>query len=137
MIRVVVDTNVIVSALLRSGGLPEAVFNLAMVGEIILLVSEPVLAEYEEVLRRPRLKIDSAKVTDAMVRIRAVGSLLVPTQRVTAASDPDDNIFLECAQAGNAEYLVTGNVRDFPETWQRTRILTPREFVEMWAALSD
>ena len=54
MIRVVIDTNVIISAMLRSGGLPEAVFNRAIDGAVHLFISEPVLAEYEEVLRRPR-----------------------------------------------------------------------------------
>jgi len=57
MIRVVLDTNVVVSANLRAGGLPEAVFNLAIDSVIQLGVSEPVLAEYEEVLNRARLAI--------------------------------------------------------------------------------
>jgi putative PIN family toxin of toxin-antitoxin system len=53
VIRVVLDTNVVVSALLCSGGFPEAVFNLAMDREIQLRISAPILAEYEEVLHRP------------------------------------------------------------------------------------
>ena len=55
------------------------------------------MAEYEEVSRRPRLKIHSAKVKIALTRIREAGLLVTPTMPVTAASDPDDNIFLECA----------------------------------------
>jgi putative PIN family toxin of toxin-antitoxin system len=51
MIRVVLDTNIVVSATLRAGGSPEVVFNLAIDGVILLCVSEPVLAEYEEVWR--------------------------------------------------------------------------------------
>ena len=54
MIRVVIGTNIVVSAMLRSGGLPEAVFNLAMDRRTVqMYFSEPVIAEYEEVLRRP------------------------------------------------------------------------------------
>jgi putative PIN family toxin of toxin-antitoxin system len=68
MIRVVIDTNVLVSALLPSGGLPEAVINLAISGEVQWFASESVLAEYEEVLKRPRLAIDSGKAADAMAR---------------------------------------------------------------------
>ena len=71
MIQVVLDTNVIVSALLRSGGLPEAVFNLAMGGEIQAYASDLIFAEYEEVLRRPRLAIHPDKITVAVARIRA------------------------------------------------------------------
>jgi len=52
MIRVVLDTNIVISATLRAGGLPEAIFNLAIAGVIQLCVSEVILAEYEEVLRR-------------------------------------------------------------------------------------
>lgn len=56
MIRVVLDTNMIVSAMLRSGGLPEAVFNLAMGGEVQCYISEPIVAEYEDVLRLPEIE---------------------------------------------------------------------------------
>jgi putative PIN family toxin of toxin-antitoxin system len=93
MIRVVLDTNIVVSALLRSGGLPEAVFNLAMKRSIQVYISEPILAEYEEVLRRPRLDIQPDKVTKALARIREAGVLVTPATPVSAASDPDDNIF--------------------------------------------
>jgi predicted nucleic acid-binding protein len=72
MIRVVIDTNVLVSGLLTSGGLPEAVINLAISGEVRWFASPSVLAEYEEVLKRPGLAIDSRKAADAMARIRAL-----------------------------------------------------------------
>jgi putative PIN family toxin of toxin-antitoxin system len=107
MIRVVIDTNVLVSALLTSGGLPEAIINLAISGEVQWFASESVLAEYEEVLQRPRLAIDSVKAADAMARILATVSMVSPAVRVTAASDTDDNQFLECAEAAQAHYLIT------------------------------
>ncbi len=49
------------------------------------------------------------------------------------ASDPDDNIFLECAEAAEAQYVVTGNQADFPEVWAGARIVTPRQFHEIIA----
>ena len=61
MIRVVIDTNILVSALLTSGGSPEAVIDLAISGEVQWFASESVLTEYEEVLKRPRLAIDLTK----------------------------------------------------------------------------
>jgi putative PIN family toxin of toxin-antitoxin system len=137
MIRVVLDTNVVVSAMLRSGGLPEAVFNLAMGGETQCCISEPIVAEYEDVLRRPRLAIDPGKVAVAMARIRAVSSMVQPAVRVTAARDPDDNVFLECAEAAQAHYLVTGNGRHFPERWKETLIVAPRQFMDAYALVSD
>ncbi|MFN0103304.1 MAG: putative toxin-antitoxin system toxin component, PIN family [Bryobacteraceae bacterium] len=108
MIRVVIDTNIVVSAMLRSGGLPEAVFNLAIDGRRVqMYFSTPVLAKYEDVLRRSRLGIHPGKVTHALAKIREAGLIVTPTVPATAASDPDDNIFLECAQA--AETPVSGD----------------------------
>jgi uncharacterized protein len=137
MIRVVIDTNVLVSALLTSGGLPEAVIDLAISGAVQWFASESVLAEYEEVLKRPRLAIDSVKVADAVARIRAIVSVVKPAVRVSAARDPDDNKFLECAEAAQADYLVTGNIRHFPEVWKETRTVAPREFIDAWTAAPD
>ena len=137
MIRVVIDTNVLVSALLTSGGLPEAVIDLAISGAVQWFASESVLAEYEVVLKRPRLAIDSRKAADAIARIRAIVSMVSPEVRVAAATDPDDNQFLECAEAAQAHYLVTGNIRHFPEAWKETRIVTPREFIDAWTTAPD
>ena len=86
MNRVVLDTNIVVSATLRAGGLPEAVFNLAIDGVILLCVSEPVLAEYEEVLGRARLAIPPAKVSNALARIREKSFLVTETVRVDPAA---------------------------------------------------
>ncbi len=137
MIRVVIDTNVLVSALLTSGGLPEAVIDLAISGAVQWFASESVLAEYEVVLKRPRLAIDSRKAADAIARIRAIVSVVSPEVRVAAATDPDDNQFLECAEPAQAHYLVTGNIRHFPEAWKETRIVTPREFIDAWTTAPD
>jgi len=133
MIRVVLDTNIVISAMLRSGGFPEAIFNLGVDRVIQLCISEPVMAEYEEVLRRARLGIHPEKVANALARIRDAAVLVTPTTVVTAAVDPDDNIFLECAEAAEAQYVVTGNQADFPEVWAGARIVTPRQFLEVIA----
>jgi len=111
MIRVVIDTNVLVSALLTSGGLPEAVIDLAISGAVQWFASESVLAEYEVVLKRPRLAIGSRKAADAIARIRAIVSVVSPAVRVAAATDADDNQFLECAE-GRASPLP--RYREYP-----------------------
>jgi uncharacterized protein len=134
MIRVVIDTNIVISALLRAGSLPEAVINLAFSGDVQWVASEAILAEYAEVLQRPRFAIGSARTADVMSRIRKSVLLVAPTIRIEATKDPDDNMFLECAQAGDADYIVTGNIRHFPRIWQKTRVVTPREFIDAWTA---
>ena len=103
---------------------------MAVAGDVLFFVSEPVLAEYEEVLRRPRFAIERDKLSNAIARIRSASLLVHPETRVTAALDPDDNIFLECAQAADADYLITGNIKHFPATWRKTQIVTPRQFLE-------
>jgi uncharacterized protein len=102
-----------------------------------VVASEANIAEYEEVLKRPRLAISSAKSAEAIARIRAAVFVVSPVVRVTGATDPDDDQFLECAETAHAHYLVTGNIRHFPEVWKGTRIVPPREFIDAWAAASD
>jgi putative PIN family toxin of toxin-antitoxin system len=131
MIRVVLDTNIVISAALRSGSLPEMVFNLALDKQVQLCISEPILAEYEEVLSRPHLAIDRHKVTIALKRIRDAAHIVSPAETVTACIDPDDNIFLECAQAAEADYPVTGNQRHFPDRWKKTKVIGARELFEL------
>jgi predicted nucleic acid-binding protein len=53
------------------------------------------------------------------------------------SSDPDDDIFLECAQAARAHYIVTGNLKDFPTTWADTQIVSARQFLDAVAEIED
>lgn len=131
MIQVVLDTNIVVSAMLRSGGLPEAALNLAVDCVVQLCISKPVMAEYEEVLSRRKIGIDPRKAAIALTRIREVSRLVTPSITVKGCTDPDDNIFLECSQAAEANYLVTGNTAHFPDVWATTQIVTAREFLEI------
>jgi putative PIN family toxin of toxin-antitoxin system len=131
MIRVVVDTNIIVSALLQPLGPPARVFFLALNGSIQLCMSGSVYAEYEEVIRRPRFGRDENVITATLHTIREKALWVRPAESIRACSDPDDDIFLECAQAARAAYLVTGNVKDFPASWLDTKIVTARSFLEV------
>jgi uncharacterized protein len=92
-------------------------------------VSGDIYAEYEEVLRRPRLHRTDSEIEAALRAVRENGLWVIPTDKVRACSDPDDDIFLECAQAASADYIVTGNAKHFPVTWGRTRIVTARQFL--------
>jgi putative PIN family toxin of toxin-antitoxin system len=113
MIRVVIDTNIAVSALLQPSGLPAQVFVLALGDPIQMCVSGDVFAEYEEVISRPRFQRHQKTVAATLRAIRDQAFWVKPTQMVRACYDPDDDIFLECAQA---DYLVTGNLRHYPKT---------------------
>lgn len=106
-------------------------FSLGINRVVQLCISQPILNEYSEVLYRPRLAIDPSKVTTAIAKIRESSYLVSSNVTVRACSDPDDDIFLECAETSQADYLVTGNTAHFPEKWIKTEIVTPRRFLEI------
>lgn len=69
--------------------------------------------------------------------IREKGFWVRPTEAVRACADPDDDIFLECAQAARADYLVTGNTKDVPASWSDTQIVTARRFLEIMSGEAE
>ena len=133
MIRVVLDTNVVVSAALSTDGAPAAVLDLALGKHILMLVTPAMLAEYEKVLQYPKLKLDPARIAAFLSDIRQA-SLSVTTRRTLSISrDESDNRFYECAEYGSADYIVTGNIRHFPVRHKKTEIVTPSEFIALIA----
>ena len=134
MIRVVLDTNVIVSTLLQPLGPPASVFLLVAGGVVQLCISGNVYAEYEEVIRRPRLARDEEVIAAMLQTVREKGFWVRPTETIRACSDADDDIFLECAHAASADYLVTGNLKHFPSSWASTLVVTPRRFLDLQSA---
>jgi putative PIN family toxin of toxin-antitoxin system len=138
MIRVVLDTNVIVSAYLNQNGVPFLILKLALARAIQPYVSEPILAEYGELLRRKSYPLDRRRARLLLNAIRGACILVTPQPGSSLTNDPDDTKFLECAQAAKADYLVTGNMSHFPTgRWKYTRIVTPREFIEIWAESAE
>ncbi len=131
MIRVVLDTNIIVSALLQPLGPPVQVFVLALDGSIHLCVSGQIYAEYEEVISRPRFERSESSITGALDAIREKALWVKPSETVRACSDADDDIFLECAQGARADYLVTGNLKHFPASWQGTQVISARRLLDL------
>ena len=132
-LRLVIDTNVIVSAALKPEGLQRTTFLLAITKPARFYVSQPILDEYAEVLSRPELKIRKGLRRQLLQLIRNRSNVVVPSRRLEVAGDRDDNRFLECADAARADYLVTGNLRHFPRFWKKTKIITPREFIGLVA----
>jgi putative PIN family toxin of toxin-antitoxin system len=132
-LRLVIDTNVVISAALKPEGLQRTTFLLAITKPARLYVSQPILEEYADVLSRPVLRIRKGLRRQLLQLIRNRSNLIVPSRRLEVSSDPDDNRFLECADAARADYLVTGNLRHFPRFWKKTKIITPREFIGLVA----
>jgi putative PIN family toxin of toxin-antitoxin system len=129
MIRVVLDTNIIVSAAINRHGNQAALIELVAANQITPCASPAILAEYHGVLSRPALRLDAACVTHLSALLAAATTMLAPTARLSVCSDESDNRFLECAEAAEAKFLVTGNKRHFPKRWRATRIVNARELI--------
>ena len=132
-LRLVLDTNVLVSAALKPSSLQRTTFLLAMTRPARLYISQPILDEYAEVLARPELKIRKGLRLQLLQLVKNSAHLVAPSRRLEVASDPDDNIFLECADSARADYLITGNQRHFPTFWKKTKVITCREFIDLTA----
>ena len=128
------DTNIVVSAHLRTDGFERHALDLVLAGKLQLAASEAILAEYAGVLARPKFAIARKRLTRSMQLIRNSAQIVNPSRRLTIAHDPADNQFLECAEAARADYLVTGNKRHFPKIWRQTLVVNARELIEWIAA---
>ncbi len=128
--RIVLDTNVLVVALLSPFGAPAGVLQLLLTEKVRLCYDARILCEYREVLGRPRFGFDPEATADALDFLEQAGELIAPAPWNLDLPDPDDAVFLEVAAAGEAAYLVTGNLRPFPARSRRdVRVVTPAQFL--------
>ena len=132
-LRLVLDTNVIVSAALKPDGLQRTILLLAMTKPAQFFVSREILAEYREVIARPEFKIRKGLRQQLLQLIKNRARLVHAPYELSIARDPEDNKFLECADAARADYLVTGNLRHFPKFWKTTKVINSREFLSLAA----
>ena len=122
-----IDTNVVVSGLLNPHGASARVLDAVLDGRVKLVYDARILAEYRDVLHRPRLKLAPAKIT---ALLHGLQSQLMVTSTALGVSGPDadDIVFVEAALATADPTIVTGNLADYPtEILQGTRVLTPAQ----------
>lgn len=121
----VIDTNVVVSGLLQPHGPSARVLDAVTEGRIKLVYDARILAEYRDVLRRPRLKLAPAKIAaflDALER----QMLVTPRALDITGPDADDIVFIEAALTTLDRTIVTGNLDHYPpEILNGVRVLTP------------
>jgi len=135
-VRVVVDTNVIISALLSPAGPPGRILDLLLTGHIVALYDDRITAEYHDVVARPRLRIDQAEAGIVLDRLEREGVFVAAPPLQITIPDLDDAAFIEVAVAGGAVALVTGNGRHFAPAreYVSVPILSPAEFIDFWRA---
>jgi putative PIN family toxin of toxin-antitoxin system len=131
--RVVLDTNVVVSALLKPQGSEDQVLRLALAGRLLLCVSPQVLAEYGRVLSSPKFKFQPGEVATALRQLEKAGSLFRPARILEISGHEPDNRFYECADAAQAAFLVMGNLRHFKKDYQATKIVNARKLLDLLA----
>lgn len=128
--KIVLDTNVLVSGLLSPYSASAQIINLITSGTITLCYDSRILIEYKDVLARPKFQFDPRRVDHLLAFIEMTGEITAPSPLNTGLPDPDDAVFLETALAAGAAFLITGNVKHFPEKKrQNVRVVTPQEFL--------
>lgn len=129
MDRLVLDTNVIVSAALNPAGPPAQLIRLAGARAVEFAVSPAILWEYGEVLSRAGLGLAPGRSGRILEVVRANAVDVVPSEVIRVCSDPDDDKFLECAFAAGAGLVITGNLRHFPREFSGILVLAPAAYL--------
>jgi len=131
MLRIVLDTNVLVSAFLKPRSKPAKILRLVLQGDIDIICNESILLEYHDVLRRPKFNLKEKKVRTILDTIRLKAIKAPALAASFSLPDPDDEPFLEAALAAQADFLITGNEKHFPsEVCKMQNVLTPKEFLD-------
>ncbi len=131
--RIVLDTNVVVSGLLNPHGKPGKILQMITSRAVTICYDARIIIEYREVLLRPKFPIGEAEVDAILEQIEATGHLVATTPLPQNLTDPDDEPFLEVALSGEAEFLVTGNIRHFPkDKCEGMKVGKPTEFMEYY-----
>jgi len=132
--KIVLDTNVVVSGLLHSQGNPAQVLALALAGAVRICRDKQILAEYAEVLARPRFKFDAKRVREVLTKIETDGLAVEATDQPDLnLPDADDEPFLAVALAALVDFLDTGNLSDCPPDQRRgCAVVSPAAFMAAW-----
>jgi uncharacterized protein len=138
MQKIVIDTNVIVSSLIQRGYPNLIIKDLFIEQKFQLCISDELLAEYYEVLARPKFsKFQNffVRAEALLVEIEAKATKYNPTITLDLISDDDDNMILELADKCLADFIITGNTTDFTfPTYKQTKIVTPKEYWDNYQA---
>ena len=131
MIKVVIDTNVLISSLIVKTSPPGFVYDRAMRGVFCWYTSDEVLAEYNRVLSYTKFEkyFTEKKAREVLAMITKKTKKVTPVD-VQKLIDPTDTKFLACAVAAKVDFLITGNLKHYPETYKGVKVVSPAQFVE-------
>lgn len=130
--KIVLDTNILVSAFLKPRSKPARIMRLVLQGDIGIIANESILAEYLDVLRRPKFDLDPDKVLAILQIIRSKGTNAPASAESFNLPDSSDEPFLEAAISAGADVIITGNKKHFPqEACKGQKVMNPTEFLQL------
>jgi len=133
--KIVLDANIFVSAFIR-GGKPDAIIKMIARGENTLFISDEILAEMDRVFRKRKFHLTEEVIKYRIARIKELGTKIkvAASERVTDSGcrDKTDNVYLECAVAAKADYVISGDIhlRELKE-YRGIKIVNPAEYLEI------
>jgi len=135
MQKIVIDTNVIVSALIGASYPRQILYNLVFEKKVIVCISGDVFKEYIEVLSREKFRKYPEFVTKAEIVLNKLYELsikYIPSIKLAVIADEPDNRILELAITAKADYIVTGNTRDFKfSQYEGVKVVTPEQLINL------
>jgi len=131
--KIVLDTNVLVSGLLTPFGSSGEIVRMVFSGELLLYIDARILSEYQDVLHRQKFNFDKDHIGILLDFIKLYGQFISSSPLTNLLPDPDDEPFLEVAIAGRVRSLVTGNTAHYPSQLREgIDIYSPSEFIEFY-----
>ena len=130
--QIVLDTNVVVSAILF-GGKPQEILEAALAGDFRLCISEPMVVELQGVLQRPKFEFNRQIVQSIVSEITLLAEWVTPTKHFELVEDdPADNDVIDCAVEANADFLISGD-RHLLQlgTCVNIQIVSPNSFIKI------
>ena len=131
--KIVLDTNVLVSGLLTPFGPSGEILRMVFSGELTVCLDARILTEYKDVLKRPKFKFNQDHISVLLYFFRQYGQFTSSPPLQNRLPDPDDEPFLEVAVSARAVSLVTGNAVHYPPSpFMGINIFSPSQFVELY-----
>ena len=128
--RVVLDTNVVISSFLKPTGNPSRIVRLILQGDLEIAINEQILAESVEVASRPIFQLDRDRVQVVLDYLRSVATHAPALPVRPSLPDPGDEAFIEAALSGGVDFLITGNKKHYPAgACKDVTVVTPAEFL--------
>ena len=127
----VIDTNVIVSSMLKHDSIPGEILDLVISKTIIPLLNKEIIEEYEDVLKRNKFGFDNLQVDNLIANIKANSIFLEREQTLEEFIDEDDIVFYEIVMSARNTvdaFLITGNIKHYPI---RNYVVTPKQMIDI------